>query len=140
MNTSLFKRFFGYCWHARHEFFRYAFVGGSSLVLDMITLIAITRMTGFEPVFSVFINQVLVISYNFTLNKYWSFKNKHFSHKQVIRYGTLLGANYVIAILFMFIFNSIFGFDYRLVRIASVAASVAWNFYLYRHWVFYERR
>jgi putative flippase GtrA len=36
----------------------------------------------------------------------------------------------------MYVFNHGFGFDYRLVRICSIALMVSWNFFLYKYWVY----
>lgn len=125
-----------YLWSVRGEFFKYFLVGFSGLFLDMGTLILFTRAFGWSPVFSVVVGQILVLSYNFTLNKYWSFKNKTMPHKQIVRYIILASWNYVFSVGTMYIFNQNFGFDFRLVRLLSIVTMVSWNFFLYKYWIY----
>jgi putative flippase GtrA len=125
-----------YFWTLRREFAKYFIVGFGSLLLDMGTLILFTEVFGFIPWISVIINQAIVLSINFTLNKYWSFRNKAMPHKQIMRYIILAGWNYMFSVVTMFILNGQFEFDYRLVRIVSIAIMVSWNFFLYKYWVY----
>lgn len=125
-------------WSLRHEFIKYTVVGVSGLFLDMGTLILFTERFGFHPVVSVIFNQAVVLSYNFTLNKYWSFRNRALPHRQIVRYGTLMGWNYLFSVGAMYVFHTHVGFDYRLVRLASIAVMVSWNFLLYKFWVYRE--
>lgn len=130
------KKTITYFWSVRHQFAKYVFVGGSGLVLDMGTLILFTEVFGFIPLLSVVCNQVIALSYNFLLNKYWSFKNKALPHKQLVRYGILVGLNYVFHVGMMYVFNTVLEFDYRLVRIASIGIAGLWNFFVYKYWVY----
>ena len=87
---------------------------------------------------AVAINQVIVFAYNFSLNKYWSFQSKEFAHRQLARYLCLFAFNYGFSVAVMYVFNARLGADYRLVRVASIAVVMTWNFLLYRHWVYQE--
>jgi predicted neutral ceramidase superfamily lipid hydrolase len=46
--------------------------------------------------------------------------------------------DYLFSIAAMYVFNDRLGIDYRLVRIASIALAVSWNFFLYKYWVYEE--
>ena len=130
------KKIFTYFWSLRTQFLRYFVIGFSGVFLDLGTLIIFKRYFGLAPVFAVALNQLLLITYNFTLNKYWSFKNTEMAHKQIFRYLILAGCNYIFSVLTMYLFNNKLGFDYRVVRIATIALMVCWNFFLYKYWVY----
>lgn len=103
------------------------------------SLILFTEVFGIVPVVSVIINQMFLLTYNFSLNKYWSFRNKAMPHKQLARYLSLAVFNYLFAVSTMYVFNHRFDFDYRLVRILTIVTMVSWNFFLYKYWVYREK-
>ncbi len=125
-----------YFWSLRHQFVKYVVVGVSGLVIDLSTLIFFTTVFGWTPVFAVIVNQSIVLGYNFTLNKYWSFRNTAIPHTQLVRYFILAACNYGISVLLMYIFHDLLSYDYRLVRIGTIALMVSWNFFLYKYWVY----
>ncbi|MDO8499468.1 MAG: GtrA family protein [bacterium] len=127
---------FSYLWSLRHQFIKYFIVGISGVVLDMGSLILFKEWFGIAPTVAIVINQVFLLSYNFSLNKYWSFREHPLSHRQVTRYLTLAFANYIFSVVVMYVFNHLLNFEYRLVRIATIAIAVAWNFFLYKYWVY----
>jgi len=131
-----FKKIFLYAWSIRNQFTKYFLVGFSGLFLDLATLIFFKEFFGLNATIAVILNQILMLTYNFLLNKYWSFKNTEMPHKQIIRYLTLAGLNYLFSVGMMYFFNHIYEFDYRLVRIATIAMMVFWNFFLYKFWVY----
>ena len=130
------KKIFAYAWSVKREFTKYFIVGISGVVIDMATLIFFKEVWGIIPVLAVVLNQILMLTYNFTLNKYWSFRNKAMPHKQLVRYLMLAAFNYGFAVLTMYIFNQLWNFDYRIVRIATIAVMVGWNFFLYKYWIY----
>ena len=133
-----FKKIFLYAWSVRHQFTKYFIVGISGVFLDLATLIFFKEFFGFNATVAVVCNQILMLTYNFILNKYWSFKNKEIPHKQIVRYLILAGFNYLFSVGMMYSFNHLINYDYRLVRIATIAVMVLWNFFLYKYWVYKE--
>lgn len=95
---------------------------------------------GMTPVAAVIANQAVVLIFIFLLNKYWSFRNRSASCRQIARFLILASFNYLFAIGAMYLLNRVLGFDYRLVRIASIAAMVSWNFFVYKYWVYAENK
>jgi len=128
--------FIKYLWSMRREFAKYFIVGFSGVFIDMGTLILLKEKFGMHPTMAVSINAFITLAYNFTLNKYWSFRNHAMPHKQIIRYLILAGANYVFSVGIMHVGADWLGYDYRLVRLATIAVMVAWNFFLYKYWVY----
>lgn len=132
------KKTLHYLWNLRRQFIKYFIVGFSGLFLDIGSLILFKEVLGISPVLAVVINQIFLLTYNFSLNKYWSFRNKEMPQKQIVRYGILAGANYLVSVSAMYIFNHRFGFDYRIVRVGTIILMVSWNFFLYKYWVYKE--
>jgi len=123
----------------RREFIKYFIVGIGSLTLDMGTLIFFTEVFHLRAVVSVVLNQAIILTINFTLNKYWAFSNRAMPHRQVVRYLLLAVWNYSFSVGAMYFFHDFIGADYRVVRVASIALMVSWNFLLYKYWVYRER-
>jgi len=130
------KKLINYFWGVRFEFGKYFVIGISGLFLDIGTLVFFKEKFGLGATLAVILNQIILVAYNFTLNKYWSFKNKELPHKQFVRYMILFAFNYLLAVIIMFVFSKKIGFDYRLVRVANIALSVSWNFFLLKYWVY----
>ncbi len=125
-----------YLWSIRGQFLRYAITGGSGVILDMATLILFKEILGLAPVLAVALNQFLVLGYNFTLNKFWSFQNRDPSPRQLRRYLTLAAGNYLFSVSMMYLGSHLLGWDYRLVRVGTIMVMTSWNFLLYKHWVY----
>lgn len=130
------RRLIIHLWSMRREFAKYFVVGFSGVFLDMGTLVLFKEKFGMHPTTAVAVNAFLVLTYNFTLNKYWSFRNRAMPYKQIVRYLTLAGVNYVFSVAIMHIGAGWLHFDYRLVRLATIIMMVAWNFLLYKYWVY----
>lgn len=130
------RQFISYLWSLRNEFAKYFIIGISGVILDMATLIFFKEIFGWWPVFAVIVNQALLLFYNFTLNKYWSFRSKEFNHKQILRYLVLACFNYIFSVVVMYVFNHKLNFDYKFIRLVSIAIMVSWNFLLYKYWVY----
>ena len=122
------------------QFLRYFIVGCSAVLLDMATLYWLKTIIGLSAVWSIVINQLAMCSYVFLLNKYWVFTSSGAFARQAVRYFSLAAANYLIAIIWMWIFNEQLGFNYLLVRLVNIALSTAWNFLLYRFFVYANKK
>lgn len=120
----------------RKEFVKYFIVGITSFVIDMSLLISLKEYAHLPATLAVVIDQCIIIGYNFLLNKYWSFRNRAMPHWQFIRYILLFTFNFFVSVLAMHVFHDRIGFDYRLVRIGTIAIMVSYNFLLYKFWVY----
>jgi putative flippase GtrA len=120
----------------RHQFAKYFIVGFSGLFLDMGSLYLLTELAHLRPVVGVMINGVFMLNYIFFLNKHWTFKSSGVTHKQIVRFLILGGFNYAIAIGWMYLFNDKLGLNHFLARISNIAVAVAWNFFIYKYWVY----
>ena len=135
---SIFFKFKEYFKSVRKQFFKFFVVGVSSVVLDLALLIFLKEKVGCSPVSAVALNQIVVIIYNFILNKYWSFGSKQMLTKQFVRYLFLVLINYCLSIVSMYIFNTLIGINYQIVRLLTVGVLFVFNFIFYKYWVYKE--
>ncbi len=130
------QRVISHAWSLRREFAKYFIVGFSGVFLDIATLLLFEKVFGVRPVLAVVMNQAILLTYNFTLNKYWSFRSRAMPHKQIVRYLSLAGFNYVFSVAAMYVGNERLGFEAVAVRVATIAVMMSWNFILYKFWVY----
>lgn len=136
MINSLFQK----AWGARVQFIKYFLVGISGVILDISSLYCLKEYASLRPTVAVIINQALLVNYIFFLNKYWAFKSTGITHRQIIKFYLLAGANYAFSVAWMLIFNEVFAFNYLLVRLTNIILAVSWNFLLYKFWVFRKKK
>jgi putative flippase GtrA len=130
------NKYLNYPWTHREQFIKYFAIGISGTVLDILTLWILKEFFGLLPVIAVVINQIFILLYIFLFNKKFSFQARGNIRKQMIRFIVLAGANYLFAISWMWLWSQYFGYNYLLVRICNIILAVAWNFLLYREWVY----
>lgn len=133
---GMIKKTILYFWSMRRQFARYFIIGFSGVIIDVGSLYLLKEYLHLRPVTAVIINGIFLLNYIFFLNKHWAFKSEGVTHKQIIRFFILSGFNYLVAIAWMFFFNEKIGINYLLARVSNIALSVAWNFLLYKYWVY----
>ncbi len=132
----MFKKLLVKLWNDRDQFLRYFASGITAFVLDMATLYFFKEYLMLSAVVSVVLNQILIIIFLFLVNKYFSFKAKGDTQKQIIKFFLVMILNYLIAVLWMWVWNDKMGYNYLIVRFVNIALSVSWNFLLYKFWVY----
>lgn len=130
------KRLILHFWSMRREFAKYFIIGVTAFVLDIGSLYLLKEYANLSPVTSVIINQIVIVNLVFYLNKKWSFKSDGQTHKQIVKFYILAVANYFISIIWMGITHNYLQIHYLIARIANIILAVAWNFLLYRYWVY----
>ena len=130
------KKLFSYFLSVKKQLAKFLIVGLSSLALDIISLVFLKEVLGLTPVQAVITNQILVISFVFFMNKYWSFGQPLKTMQQIWRFLLVAGFNYLFSVVAMYLFNSLLGLDYLLIRVATIASMSVWNFFLYKYWVY----
>ncbi len=123
-------------WLMRHEFIKYFVIGFSAFLLDVGSLYLLKQYVGLKAYAAVMVNQPFMLLYVFYLNKLWSFKTEGLTHKQMIRFVTVAGMNYLISALWMWTLSEKLGLQYLLARTLNVGLAVGWNFLLYKYWVY----
>lgn len=120
----------------RKEFAKYFIIGISSFFVDVGSLYVLKEWAGFTPTFAVVINQPIIAFLVFYLNKRWSFRAGGLTQIQILRFYSLVGANYLFSIVWIHITHDWLGIQYILARTANIALAVSWNFLLYKYWVY----
>ncbi len=123
----------------RAEFSRYFVVGITGLAVDMGTLWLFIDKFHWAAIPALMVNQFIVLTFIFYLNKLWAFKSQGQTHKEVQRYIILYFFNYIIAISWMWFWHNKLGFEPKLVRLANIILAVSWNFLLYKFFVYNDR-
>lgn len=124
-------------WAHRVQFARYTVTGLSAVALDIGTLYGLKEWFHLDPTLATAINQVFLANYVFLLNKKWSFQALGRAHRQVIRFYILAACNYFISVTWMHFFSNILGDHwYLLIRLSNIGLATAWNFLLYKYWVY----
>ncbi len=127
-------------WEERVKFTKYVIVGVSSVAIDISLLVIFVDIISINPTVVVVLNQAFVLGFNFTLNKKWSFGSAGKTHHELVRYLILAAWNYLFSVGAMYVGNEQWGIHHLIVRIASIACMVLWNFALFRFWVYRERK
>lgn len=120
----------------RKEFTRYFIIGISAFFADVGSLYFLKEYVHLSPTVSVVINQPILITAVFLLNKHWSFRAGGLTHRQMIKFCILAIFNYLFSVVWIYLLHDKFGVYYLYARTLNIAASVAWNFLLYKHWVY----
>ena len=122
------------------QFIRYCIVGAVNTVFDFGLYTFLTRGFGFWREHYLLANAVtfvVVVTWSFFWNKYWTFKNRDVQHgKQYLRFVivTLVGLGIAEGVLFIGVhFLSIYDIVSKVIAAPLV---VAWNFSAYRFWTF----
>lgn len=121
------------------QIIRFLIVGFSSAFIDIGLLILFKEKLNFNPVLAVAINQIFVITYNFLLNKYWSFTSKRQPLRQFGRYIILVIFNYLASIGIMYLLYNLADLNYKVIRVLSIGLLFCFNFMLYKYWVYNEK-
>lgn len=125
-------------WGRAHKkkFVKYFVVGISGLILDVGLLYLASDVLLIRPLVALLVTQIIVIIYNYLLNKYWSFESRGAHARQLMRYSVVLVFNYFFGEAAMYAGNEVLGVNHLLIRVATVALAVSWNFLLYNYWVY----
>ena len=101
----MFNKFLQFASVNRRQIAKYLVVGTTAFIIDITTLIFLKEKIGLHPVWSVALNQIIVVNYIFFLNKYWSFQSQGQTHKQLIRFLILVILNYFISVVWMWLWT-----------------------------------
>lgn len=124
-----------------HSAPRFLIAGGLSVVIDFGTLRLLHGGLHVNLVVATTAAFTAAMVPNFTLNRYWSFPTgrQGAAHRQALRYVALIVANLVATDV---IVSGLAwaGLYYLLAKLVATAVNAVGNFFLYRHWVFTDRR
>jgi len=124
----------------RHHFVRYLFVGGTTFVLDFGILLCLHGLLKLNLAGSTSVAYWISISYNFVLNRYWTFdarENESLKH-HLTTYFVLLVFNYLFTVTFVSVLGA--HINYVIAKALAVAIQMTWTYYIYKNYIFIKRQ
>lgn len=119
----------------RRSLVLYVLVGGLSYVVDAGLLVLVTGPLGGPVWLGTTIGFWTSVVVNFLLNRAVFSQGDASSVSHGVRYGVLLGVNYLVTLLIVHVGTS-WGLPPVVPKTFAVALTTCWNFVLYRVWVF----
>lgn len=122
----------------RHHFVRYLFVGGSTFVLDFGILFLLHGVLDLNLAGSTSVAYWISISYNFALNRYWTFdaREKDSLKRHITTYFMLLVFNYLFTVTFVSIVGE--HINFVIAKALAVALQMIWTYKVYKKYIFVD--
>jgi len=121
------------------QFIKFCIVGGTSALINFVFYISLTELFGLWYVFSSIIGFVASAIFNFTANKFWTFRNGDNGKNaviQLIKFFTVTVSGLLIHTILIYLITDIVGFDYRLSWIIATGVVTLWNYTFNKLWTF----
>jgi putative flippase GtrA len=126
------------------QFIKFCFVGGMGTLLNLFILYTSVEFLNLWYIYGAAIAFVVVITFNFTLNKFWTFKDKKKESNVVVgqygKYVVIGGVGMGINIFSLFILVEFFHIWYLMGEIIAIVIATLWNFEGSRYIVFGIRK
>ncbi|WP_163275292.1 GtrA family protein [Cellulomonas iranensis] len=119
----------------RRSLVLYVLVGGLSYVVDAGLLVLVTGPLGGPVWLGTTVGFWTSVVVNFLLNRAVFSQGDASSVSHGVRYGVLLGVNYLVTLLIVHV-GTTWGLPPVVPKTVAVALTTCWNFVLYRVWVF----
>ena len=114
---------------------KYLFVGGSSALLELILFRLIVSAGTVTLALANVAAVVTATTYNYVLNKRWSFNSRKWSMRSLLLYLLLFAFNTTFSSIFITATSEI-GLPPTCAKLISMSCIIIWNYYLYRNVVF----
>lgn len=119
------------------RFIKFAVVGTISFFLDFGTTYLFKEKIKLNQYIANTFGFIVAASFNFTLNKFWSFQN-HADNLflQFAEYVGSMSVGLVLASYMIYYLNEKKGYNFYLSKVLSVSISMIWNFFMNNYIVF----
>lgn len=122
---------------------KYVVVGFSTFGLDYFLNWLLIEVIGVNYLFVGYIIAPIVLLYNFSMHKLWSFRDvgskEGMTRDQVVRYLILVAFNSVANMVMMYLFYDLLALPLLVTRVLATGIAIMWNFPLFRLWVYRKR-
>jgi len=121
------------------QFLKFCIVGASSAVINFSILFIFTRFVGVWYIYSSVLAYLLSAVFNFSANKFWTFRNKEggkMIFDQTIKFLIVMVTGLLINTAILFALTEIQGFDYRVSWVFATGVVAVWNYSFNRFWTF----
>ena len=119
------------------QFFRYLISGGTAAGLEIGSFQLMLWTWGEEWYFTAaMISGGIGLASAFIGHKFFAFKKKQETTRQLIRYLILQGANYFAQLYMVYAFVEFAGLHPSLAKILGIGITVSWNFLIYKFFIY----
>jgi putative flippase GtrA len=117
---------------------KFAVAGGMGSVIDLLTLLLLTRVLSVRPEIAFFFSSFVGATFVFALNKFITFKRHDAPwQKQLLKHYTVYGpaivANFLLSNLLFLVMPDL------LAKFVAIGIIAVWNYLLSHHYVFRKR-
>lgn len=119
----------------RNSVIRFLFVGGLSFALDLGVLALLHEIFGVDLWIATPIAFIVSLVFNFLLQRIFTFQATNSRGVSAVKYILLVVFNIVVTDLIVTGFDAI-GWSYVAGKTTATVLTTAWNYLLYRHWIF----
>jgi putative flippase GtrA len=119
----------------RSPFLKFLIVGGLSFALDFGLLIALHEVFNVDLVVATTIAFLTSLVFNFILQRTFTFRAVNSRSVSAAKYVALVIVNVVVTDLIVTGFDKL-AWTYGIGKVVATLLTTAWNFLLYRHWIF----
>lgn len=114
---------------------KFLLVGGLSFALDLGLLVVLHEFLGVELVLSTTVAFLVSLVFNFVLQRTFTFQAANNKSVSAAKYIALVVVNVAVTDLIVKGFDSM-DLWYGIGKVVATVLTTAWNFFLYRHWIF----
>jgi len=130
-------------WKRYETFLRYAIVGLIGTLVDVLTLYALTELSGINPKTSYLFSLFVAIAFlaavvnNYVLNRLWTFKSRDQNvTAQFVRFLIVSCGGFLLTQALMWVLVPVLGVWYILAKALTSVTVMIWNFGLNKLWTF----
>jgi len=119
-----------------HSLIRYLAVGGSTFLLDFGILFFLHGALDLNLAASTSVAYWASITYNFVLNRYWTFdaREKESLKRHITTYLMLLVANYLFTVVLVSVAGTYINYIYA--KSIAVMVQMTWTYPIYKRYIF----
>ena len=123
-----------------NKFIKFCVVGGLGTLLNLFILYLSVELFGLWYIYGAVLSFVIVITFNFSLNKIWTFKDRERESiavtGQYLTYVVIGGIGMAINIACLYVLVEYFHIQYLLAELIAILIATLWNFQGTRFLVF----
>jgi putative flippase GtrA len=120
---------------AESSVIRFLLVGVLSFALDLGLLTFLHEVLDVELWIATPVAFLVSLVFNFLLQRIFTFQATNRRGVSALKYGLLVVANIFVSDLIVTGFDAL-GWSYILGKTTATVLTTAWNYFLYRHWIF----
>jgi putative flippase GtrA len=120
----------------KHRFAKYVFIGGITFAIQVATTSALVIYFDWPPGLAVLFSNSLSLTFHFTMNRRFTFKNKENPQSQVLRYLTTAVFNTLVQSLIFGFLHSQIGTNAFFASFSASVTTLVSGYLLMRIWVF----